>query len=265
MTTSLSICVIAFKGDHQQQDKANILAQELHLPIVEDMSESVFQYHLLYTDNCLTLQQNPKLSQYKISPIYVDYLHHGKIIPRLATSSLRNPLAKAMGLKANKRPSIVDATAGMGMDGITLAYLGCKVTLMERSPIIHALLNDGLLRAKMNSALLPIIRDNITLISANSISQLANLSYTPESVLLDPMYPQTSKTALQKKEMRILRDIVGDDFDSEELFTTALEIVESRVVVKRPKGAEHISQSLQPTTQIFMKSGRFDVYLKAHL
>ncbi len=265
MATPSSICVIAHNDITQHKERAGVLAVELQLPLVEDSAADRFQYHLVYTDYCLTLQQNPKLTDFKISPIFVEFLRGDRVNPRISTMTLRNPLAKAMGLKPNIRPTIVDATAGLGIDGMRLAYLGCKVTLIERSSLIWALLNDGLQRAVRNKALLTIVKEQITLLAGDAIEQLARLAEPPESVLLDPMYPLTRKSAQQKKEMRILRDIVGHDDDGEELFTAALTVAKNRVVVKRPKGAELIITSPQPTSQIIMKSGRFDVYLKAHL
>ncbi|HCI05901.1 MAG TPA: 16S rRNA methyltransferase, partial [Sulfitobacter sp.] len=48
-------------------------------------------------------------------------------------------LAKAMGLRAGKTPTVIDATAGLGRDSFLLASLGAKVTMIERSPKMYAL------------------------------------------------------------------------------------------------------------------------------
>jgi 16S rRNA (guanine1516-N2)-methyltransferase len=42
---------------------------------------------------------------------------------------------------------VIDGTAGLGKDAFVLAGLGCKVTLVERHPVVVALLADGLARA----------------------------------------------------------------------------------------------------------------------
>ena len=79
------------------------------------------------------------------------------------------------------------------------------------------------------------------------------------------MYPDTTKGPRNKKEMRILRDIVGKDDDTDKLFTTALQVARNRVVLKRPKHAPVLDKFPLPSHQIVMKSGRFDVYLVDHL
>ena len=35
----------------------------------------------------------------------------------------------------------------MGGDGFVLATLGCEMLLLERNPVVHSLLDDGLQRA----------------------------------------------------------------------------------------------------------------------
>src|SRR5665213_1693940 len=84
-------------------------------------------------------------------PIKVDFLS-GQMIYRANHASLRGELlARAMGLKKNKTLRIVDATAGLARDAFIVAALGFQITLLERSPIIHALLEDGIKRALQNT------------------------------------------------------------------------------------------------------------------
>ena len=56
-------------------------------------------------------------------------------------------VAKAAGIKKSYLPSVVDATAGLGRDAFVLASLGCHVRMIERHPVVAALLDDGLQRA----------------------------------------------------------------------------------------------------------------------
>ncbi len=60
-------------------------------------------------------------------------------------------LPRAAGLTGSATPRIVDATAGLGRDAFLLASLGAEVTLLERSPEVHALLADGIARASQAS------------------------------------------------------------------------------------------------------------------
>lgn len=81
----------------------------------------------------------------------------------------------------------------------------------------------------------------------------------PEIIYMDPMYPQRSKTALVKKEMRTLRQIVGEDLDAPALLTCALKCARNRVVVKRPRLAP-IIEGPKPSMTVEAKNTRFDVY-----
>jgi 16S rRNA (guanine1516-N2)-methyltransferase len=74
------------------------------------------------------------------------------------------------------------------------------------------------------------------------------------------MYPERNKTALPKKNMLWLRELVGSDSDAANLLPLALARVKQRVVVKRPRLAETISE-IKPSLAITGSSCRFDVYL----
>jgi len=73
------------------------------------------------------------------------------------------------------------------------------------------------------------------------------------------MFPERTKSALVKKEMRILRDIIGGDEDSGELLLKAMVTATKRVVVKRPKGAHHIAGA-KPAVEMKGKKSRYDIY-----
>ncbi|WP_457998882.1 class I SAM-dependent methyltransferase, partial [Klebsiella michiganensis] len=55
-------------------------------------------------------------------------------------------VAKAVGIKGDYLPDVVDATAGLGRDAFVLASVGCRVRMLERNPVVAALLDDGLAR-----------------------------------------------------------------------------------------------------------------------
>ena len=260
MTVPSTICVLCQSSLATQRQKAKALARALKLPF-EHAPEEKHSLHLVYTDNRLELQYNPLLRPSKMGPVSVDFLHRGYVHPRLRSLSRKDPLARAVGIQSGKRPIVVDATAGLGTDGITLAWLGCKVTLIERSPIIHALLHDGLDRAGHHPTLQPIITENIRLLQGDSTEILQHLEIPPHTVYLDPMYPHLKKERRRKKEMRIVRETVGDDGNNAALLRTALQTTAHRVVVKRPKSAEPLCTNPRPSHHITMKSGRFDVYL----
>src|SRR5690606_6881060 len=100
---------------------------------------------------------------------------------------------------------------------------------------LAALLDNGLARARAHPETAPAAA-RMHLVHDDGRRWLAQ-GHGPDVVYLDPMYPQRRKQALVKKEMRLLRRLVGDDGDAPELLAAALEAARRRVVVKRPRGA----------------------------
>lgn len=80
-------------------------------------------------------------------PLCVDFLA-GKGGWRVRDVSRNDLLPRAIGLKSAHPPrTVLDATAGLGADAATLALLGLEVTALEKSAVVHALLQDGIARA----------------------------------------------------------------------------------------------------------------------
>ena len=168
-------------------------------------------------------------------------------------------LPKAIGMKGGKSTLVVDATAGLGRDAFLLASLGADVTLIERSPDMHRLLEEGLARARKVGVDMAEAINRMTLLHGDARDLLPTLS--PEVVLVDPMHPPRKKTALVKNEMRLIREIVGTDEDSVELMKVALATASRRVVLKWPQRAEPM-EGIRPTShQIIGKSTRYDVFM----
>lgn len=172
-------------------------------------------------------------------------------------------LAKAAGLARGVTPDIVDATAGLGRDAFLLASLGAKVTLIERSEKMHALLAAGLARAALEGGRYAETVARMTLLHGDSSVLLPELK--PQVVLVDPMHPPRGNTALVKKEMRQIREIVGTDPDAEKLMQVALESAQNRVVLKWPLRADPMAGIRKPSHQILGKSTRYDVFVLAKL
>lgn len=238
------------------RSKAQLLAGELKLAVVarEDADSDL---HLLVTDAGLELHETGSNAAGGVS---VDLTGTGANARRLASASRRQLLARAVGLKKH-RPTIVDATAGLGRDALLLARLGCTVTMIERSAILGAMLREGLERAARAHESGDIEHCPITLIVGDAVDVLAQLSQrdAPDVVYLDPMYPPRGKSASPKKEMRILRRLVGDDLDAGALFDAARRTARGRVVVKRTPHAPPLRPS--PTMSYESKLARYDVYL----
>jgi 16S rRNA (guanine1516-N2)-methyltransferase len=159
---------------------------------------------------------------------------------------------------------LLDATAGLGRDAFVLAQLGCDVTLIERQPIVAALLADGLRRAENDVEVAPIIQ-RMQLRQGNAITLMTSWTEAaPQVVYLDPMFPHRDKSSLVKKEMRVFRPLVGADDDAPQLLQAALNLATHRVVVKRPRKASCV-EGVPPSYALEGKSSRFDIYTKKSL
>lgn len=177
-----------------------------------------------------------------------------------------HPLVRAAGIKRDRIPSIVDATAGLGRDAFLLASAGAKVTLIERSAEVHALLKDALARDAADSPELAGVVGRMTLIHGDARHLLPELK--PDVVIVDPMHPPRRSSALVKQEMRQLSGIVGADKDADELMRIALATARERVVLKWPLRAASLLDTPKPSHQFAGKTVRYEVFitaLKAHV
>ena len=170
-------------------------------------------------------------------------------------------LAKAMGLRAGKTPSIIDATAGLGRDSFLLASLGAQVTMIERSAQMHALLVQGMERAFDEGGAFREIIERMTLLHGDTKDLLPDLS--AQAILIDPMHPPRKNSALVKRELRQVREIVGTDEDAADLVRIALNCARNRVVLKWPAKADPIEDIRACSHQILGKSTRYDVFMIA--
>lgn len=168
-------------------------------------------------------------------------------------------LAKAMGLRGGKTPMIVDATAGLGRDSFLLASLGAQVILIERSEKMHALLVDGMNRAENEGGEFREIIGRMSLMKGDAKDLIPELS--GEAILIDPMHPPRQKSALVKRELRQVREIVGTDDDAADLVRIALAHAQNRVVLKWPAKADPIDGLKACTHQILGKTTRYDVFM----
>lgn len=104
----------------------------------------------------------------------------------------------------------------------------------------------------------------MTCIQQNSIDYLRAVSTKslpqPDVIYLDPMYPERKKSAKIKKDMQILQQLVGNSGEEGELFKMARQVAKHRVVVKRPKLAERVSNQT-PSYTVGSVNTRYDVYV----
>ncbi|WP_411166471.1 Ribosomal RNA small subunit methyltransferase J [Aeromonas sp. DSM 116730] len=218
-------------------------------------------FALVLTDTRLELR---KLDEPKLGGVYVDFVEGAVAHRRKFGGGRGQSIAKAVGLKSGAMPTVVDATAGLGRDAFVLASLGCKVTLIERSPVVAALLQDGLARAAQDPEIGSWVSERMHLLQGPAVDNLLALSERPDVIYLDPMFPHKQKSALVKKEMRVFQSLVGPDLDADALLPAALKMANKRVVVKRPAYAGWLNEH-KPSMAIETKGNRFDVYVMAAL
>lgn len=250
---TVSLAVIA--KEEPLLTEAKKLAADLGYPLVTDFTSHEYLLELS-KDHLALVKPNSAFS-----PLFVDFLSK-KMQYRCKHANFRNEiLVRALGLKKNSTMTILDGTGGLGRDSFILAYLGFQVTVLERSPLIHALLKNGLDRALAHPPQAEIAK-RITLLQADTITWLQNRDENerPDIIYLDPMFPERKKSAAVKKEMQLIQAIIGEDEDEKKLLSASLACAVKRVVVKRPRLADSI-KGLAPSFNILGSSSRFDIYL----
>lgn len=237
------------------------LSTDLELPILElpisysPKEVSDFDYLLAYRDARLLLHST---GDARAGDLCVDF-SDAKLNYR-ANSSIRNQnIAKALGLKGGQRPMVLDATAGLGKDAFLMASLGCEVSLLERSALVHALLADGLDRAAYYGEEISAILGRMNL-HFGDLLEFEAASKQFDVVYLDPMFPQRRKSAKVKKDMALLQQLLGHQTDGAELLDCAKRLAKKRVVVKRAKLSPHLGLG-KPDIEFKGSSSRYDVYL----
>lgn len=237
------------------------LSADLDLPTLELPSSysprdvSDFDYLLAYRDSRLMLQATGDAQASKLCVDFSD----AKLNYR-ANSSIRNQnIAKALGLKGGLRPVVLDATAGLGKDAFLMASLGCEVSLLERSALVHALLADGLTRADYYGEEIAAILERMNLHFGDLLEFVAD-STQFDVVYLDPMFPERRKSAKVKKDMALLQQLLGHQTDGAQLLDCAKRLAKKRVVVKRAKLSPHLGPD-KPDIEFKGSSSRYDVYL----
>jgi 16S rRNA (guanine1516-N2)-methyltransferase len=264
-----------------------LLSHKLNLLILplEQLSEMVEGFALIVDGLGLSLQL---IGEKAPGPVRCDFVGGAAKHRRIYGGGKGQDIAKAVGLNhSGFRPQVLDLTAGLGRDGFVLASLGASVLMLERHPIVFALLDDGLARGREqvlgqsdydngdngtgahNIESLADILNRINTVNQDAaaylkqlglkkLGQTPNVIY-PDVVYIDPMFPAREKSGKVKKEMQLFHQLVGVDDDSAILLPLALEVARYRVVVKRSVRAPFLAEQ-KPGYSLKGKSTRFDIY-----
>ncbi|MCW8444057.1 class I SAM-dependent methyltransferase [Fluoribacter gormanii] len=235
----IDISVVGYEHENLH-DKAKALAEELNFVLDKNASPCLF-----VTEEKLTL----KIPGF--SPMFAEF--------SAAFWSKRKSEGKKQGLVRACKPSpelkIIDATAGWGRDSAILASFGAEVLMLERHPVMASLLSDALLRRTESDRQ----QLRLKIHAGDAYSYLSSLTTDdyPDIIYIDPMHPERSKSALVKKDMQALQQIIGADEDALELIQIAISRTKQKVVVKWPQKAKPL---LPANAAVEGKTVRFDIY-----
>lgn len=232
--------------------RAHIIAEKWAFPLIDEVQDALY---LQVVDDVLGLNDG---TEKKVLPVTVDFASPASMYRKSHGGGKSEAIVKAIGQKNADTWHVIDATPGLGRDAFVLVSVGCNVTLVERSPVVAALLEDGLRRLSLQY---PDLAQRMTLQHGNSYDVMQYWKGNEvDAVYLDPMFPHRKKSALVKKEMRLFQQLLGHDPDADSLLEPALQLAQARVVVKRPNSAGVLAD-MKPTMAIESKKHRFDVYL----
>ncbi|MBE0469720.1 MAG: class I SAM-dependent methyltransferase [Methyloprofundus sp.] len=242
-------------NQHYALDVSQSLADRLAVPLYFTADKKTPEdFFLSWRDGCLKLLDKELL---KKGGLTVDIEpRNGE--QRSWPAPKDGALAQAIGRKTK---TVVDATTGWAQDSLHIFRMGYELRCIERSPIMLALLSDAYQRLEQLDWVQRLALSAPELIAGNAIQVLAELTEAPECIYIDPMFPaKRKKSALPKKSMLVLRDLLGDDLDKEVLFSAAMQATAKKVVVKSPDYAEPLGG--EPNQSFKGKLLRYDVYLK---
>lgn len=245
------LCVLIGEGSSSASQSSMTLATQLGIPLLHARDAS--------TRSGLFLQERAGFLTLgrlggKEHPIFVDFV-----------ASLAKPrrgpelLLKALG-GGKPRPSVVDATAGLGRDSAIMLGADYAVTMIEGNPVAAALLSDAIERLRADPGYHARARP-LDLLKGRAEALLPELALAGRTdvVYLDPMFAASGKSALVKKEMQLFQHLLGHGDDGSDLLEVALSAALYRVVVKRAIKAPPLA-GRQPTLSVSGKAVRFDVY-----
>lgn len=171
----------------------------------------------------------------------------------------KEPLARALGIKGDVQSKVWDLTCGTGKDALLMLSFGVRLWAFERQSEIFKLLQNA------HRFLPSELKERFTLFEGEA--RLLDISSLPlpDVLYFDPMYEQKegkARKALPRKEMRLFRELAGEDLDAKETLAWALAFAKEkgigRVVVKHPLKANPLLPGV--TASYEGKSTAYDLY-----
>lgn len=207
-------------------------------------------YYLEFYDGKIVLQKQSGPEH----PVFVDFEAQLKEWKKQRLSPKSDLLAKACAVAPGKK--IFDVTLGLGNDSLKLVHFGADVMAIEKQPLMYELVNDALERynqAQEKKLALDIHFGDGLLRAKEYVSSI-------DVFYMDPMFQLDKRTALPKKKMQFLSDIIGENSDEEFLpLVRFLQDHKKRIVIKRHPSAP-VFGGLKPKSVFEGKSIRFEVF-----
>lgn len=242
------IVVVCLCGDRAEE--AEILSEKLNTQCLSDKCDDG-RLMVVFSEEGVSLEQDGLSMMPDFSHV-ADRIKGGKLAHEM--------LVKAAKFKDAVPPLRgIDATAGLGEDGMILAAAGFEMTLYEYNPVIALLLKDALRRAAKNPQLAETVA-RMKVCEGDSIAAMKELDYKPQIVLLDPMFPKRDKSGLIKKKFQLLQQIESPCSTEQELLTAALSVAGRKVIIKRPLKGPYLGE-VKPDYSLTGKAIRYDCHM----
>ncbi len=221
-------------------------------------------------------RKKKKRKKSKSSPFYVDLCPpaNSKAGRRASGASGKaDLLVKAVAPGKGNGLVVYDLTAGLGQDSLILAANGAKqVTMVERHPIVAALLQDAMRRLQLQFSNDTVLAEKLRFLQGDAREVLQSTKPSDCDVIyLDPMFPPRQKQSAVKKGMTILHGLLETHIqdqeevrraEEQELLDASLDVAKLRVVVKRPAKAPLLGDgSTKPSHALTGSVNRWDVYV----
>jgi len=237
---------VCIQGKKLDMDRARRLADQFQVDLVKEPPQGKDAMYFLLDRSGLSLVQGKKVLKGDLT----------NMLSRVTGGHLAHEILLKAAKPGEGRLRGVDATAGMGEDALILAAAGYEMELFEHNPITAALLQDSLWRARKQPDLKDIVA-RMKLTQGDSKDLLAALTYEPDLIYLDPMFPEKKKGGETKKKLQMLHQIEAPCADEEDLVQTAIQTGARKIVIKRPPEGPFLA-GLTPSYQVTRKAVRFD-------
>ena len=190
--------------------------------------------------------------------------HHSFISGPMAARAAQSTqlLLKACNNKQRNIDTILDVTAGWGVDSYILARHGQRVTMLEQNRLVSSIV-DYSIELLADDPATADMASRMKILNTDAVSYLQRPGNDDEydCIYLDPMFGTHKSGAKPAKEMQVLQ-VITANMNMDDCFQLALQNARKRVVVKRAAKAPRLN-SLKPDLVQRARSVRFDIYLTA--